>query len=229
MSSKKKLKSKSKKNEDESNIYTSKESGKIYGGQELGDYSENLDIDPDDEVDYDTNEDEKYDPVNEGDVLEDPDEETEVEEIGEIDVSEEYVETKTCHYKNLEKDFIFPDDDDSTIYSKMEFKKIPDEERESDPIMTYYEMVRIIGTRAQQFNLGAKPLIKVPSGLHPAKIAYLELIAKMTPYIIRRHLPGKKYEEWRIDELEIVHKIDDEFFVPENFTWNIPSKDSGQN
>lgn len=233
MSSKRKInhstrKSKHRSKKNGSDTYGSRNGGGLYGGQELDDYAENLDIDPDDEVDYDTNEDDKYDPVNEGDELEDPDEETDVEETGEVEADEEYVETKTCHYKNLEKDFIYPDEDDSAIYSKLEYRKISDDERETDPIMTYYEMVRIIGTRAQQFSLGAKPLIKGPKGLHPAKLAYLELTSKMTPYIIRRHLPGKKYEEWRVDELEIVHKIDDDFFVPENFDWKMPSKNSGQ-
>ncbi len=99
----------------------------------------------------------------------------------------------------------------------MEQKKIPTEERESGNIMTYYEMVRIIGTRAQQFNFGSPPLVEGLEGLHPAKMAYLELLAKMTPFIIKRKLPGKKYEEWRIDELDLIHEINDDFFVPEKF------------
>jgi len=126
-------------------------------------------------------------------------------------------EAKVCHYKNLKKDFVIMDDDDSTIYANLEYRKIPTEERDTDDIMTYYEMVRIIGTRAQQFNFGSKPLIEGVTALHPAKMAYLELMAGMTPFIIRRHLPNKKYEEWKISELRLIHMIDDEFFVPENF------------
>lgn len=197
---------------------------------ELDSDSSTLDIDPDDEVDL--NEDDKYDPVNEGEEVEDTDEEIEENEAAEEEVEEEMnigeegeegedfeTGTKPCHMKNLNKDFIVLDEDDSSLYSKMEYKKIADEDRETDPVMTYYEMVRIIGTRAQQFNFGAEPLVKGLDGLHPARMAYLELVAKMTPYIIRRHLPSKKYEEWKISELEIIHQISDSFFVPEKFDW----------
>lgn len=184
-----------------------------------------IDIDPDDEKDIDTNEDDKYDPINEFDEPEDTDEETgEAEEEREEEMESEELETeeylpvaKICHMKNLNKDFVVPDEDESLSYEKSEYKKIEDADRITDPIMTYYEMVRIIGTRAQQFNLGAEPLVEGLDKLHAAKMAYLELIAKMTPFIIRRYLPGKKYEEWKIDELQIIHQIDNDFFVPDNF------------
>jgi DNA-directed RNA polymerase subunit K/omega len=154
---------------------------------------------------------------------EEEEEEGEVEyEIGDDDGKDEYAaESKACHVKNLNKDFIVLDGDDSNLYAKLEYKKIPTEDRETDPIMTYYEIVRILGTRAQQFNFGAKPLVDGLDGLHPAKMAYIELVSHMTPFIIRRHLPGKTYEEWRVDELEIIHEIDDEFFVPENFNLQV--------
>ena len=213
---------------------------------ELGDDSNSLDTDPDEEMDQ--VDDDKYDPINDAEEVEDADVES-IESVGgdENDENEGndegeenedrgigedgdgdgdpdgdgYTgETKQCHLKNLNKDFIVLDEDDSNMYGKMEYKRIADEDRESDNIMTYYEMVRVIGTRAQQFNFEAPPLVKGLSGLHVAKMAYIELIAKMTPYIIRRHLPGKKYEEWRIDELDIIHKITDDFFVPENFDWD---------
>ena len=216
---------------------------------ELGDDSATLDIDPDDEQDIDSNEDDKYDPVNEMEETEDPNEESDIAEetaeneavdenenedeagsevekdMGEDD-KEFTADAKKCHLKNLNKDFIVLDEDDSHMYGKMEYKKITDENRECDAIMTYYEMVRIIGTRAQQFNFGAEPLVKGIEGLHPAKMAYLELISKMTPFIIRRHLPGKKYEDWRLDELEIIHSIDDDFFVPEKFNWDALFKEA---
>jgi DNA-directed RNA polymerase subunit K/omega len=202
-----------------------------------------FDTDPDDEEH--PGEEDKYDPINDIDEPEDPDEESdagketeEEEDEGEeidkdVDEKEgddgEFVgeedgytapESKTCHMKNLNKDFIVLDEDDSNMYGKMEYKRIADVDRESDNIMTYYEMVRIIGTRAQQFNFGAEPLVRGLDGMHPAKMAYIELVAKMIPFIIRRHLPGKKYEEWRVDELEIVHQITDDFFVPEKFDWD---------
>ena len=196
---------------------------------ELGDDNPPLDIDPDDEVEFDSNDDDKFDPINEAEEVEDEDDdddqgidektEESKEEAEEIeDADEEYTgESKTCHLKDLNKDFIVLDEDDSNMYGRMEYKKIPNEERISDPIMTYYEMVRVIGTRAQQFNYGAEPMVEGLEGLHPAKMAYIELISKMTPFIIKRRLPGKRYEEWRIDELEIIHKITDDFFIPGKF------------
>ena len=218
-----------------------------YVSQSGGDSDEGgdstIDLDPDDEEYADLNEDETYDPVTEFPESVDSDEEIEKEveedeEIDEAELEEEAAaeeeneellgEAKPCHMKNLNKDFIVLDEDDSNIYGKMEYKKIADQDRISDPIMTYYEMVRIIGTRAQQFNFGAEPLVKGLEGLHPAKMAYLELIAKMTPFIVRRHLPSKRYEDWHIDELEIIHVISDDFFVPEKFNWEALMKQASK-
>ena len=99
----------------------------------------------------------------------------------------------------------------------MLFTKIPNQDRATDAILTYYEMVRIIGTRAQQFNFGAPPLVIGIDELHPAQMAYIELISYMIPFIVRRPLPGKRYEEWKCDELKLIHTIDDPFFVPKDF------------
>lgn len=205
--------------------------GETRGEEELDPDSDHLDRDPDDEKpdNLEADEEEEYNPV-ENEELVDPDEEKDIEEMeeeveGELIVEEEFPEeeevgeTKVCHMKNLKKDAIVLDEDDSNMYGKMEYKRIPNEERVSDPIMTYYEIVRIIGTRAQQFNLGAEPLVQGIDHFPPPQMAYIELMAKMTPFIIRRHLPGKKYEDWRIDELEIIHTISDDFFVPGKLDW----------
>jgi DNA-directed RNA polymerase subunit K/omega len=211
---------------------------------ELDSDSTTIDVDPD-EKESDSNGDDKFDPINEGDESEDEDDE-EYDEDNNEDTDEEIAEDETteyadedldnenpgefksCYLKNLNKDknFVVLDEDDSNLYSKMEYKRIDDKDRISDNILTYYEMVRIIGTRAQQFNLGAKPLVKGLDGLHTAQMAFVELMAKMTPFIIRRHLPGKTYEEWKIDELEIAHTIRDDFYVPKNFDWSTIRKDS---
>lgn len=192
---------------------------------EVDEADNEADNEVDDEVDDEVGDDEVGDDESSDEV--DDDEVGDDNEVGDDEVVDDNVGddvdsksanmTKSCYLKNLNKDFIVMDEDDSNIYGKMEYKKIPDNERETDPIMTYYEMVRIIGLRAQQFDFGAKPLIKGIEGMHTAKMAYLELIAKMTPFIIRRPLPGKKYEDWRIDELEIIRQINDKYFVPDNF------------
>lgn len=194
--------------------------GSVTDSDEIDPQEELLDENAETEEENDEDEDEEDEEEVNEEVVEETDEGT--DEVEGVEVTEDKDETfvgesKVCYMKNLDKDFIVLDEDDSNMYGKLEYKWVAPEDRESDPIMTYYEMVRIIGTRAQQFNFGALPLVKGVDGLHPAKMAYLELIAKMTPYIIRRRLPGKRYEEWRVDELDIIHKIKDEFFVPENF------------
>ncbi|AUV58248.1 DNA-directed RNA polymerase subunit 6, partial [Bandra megavirus] len=196
---------------------------------QLDDDNSTLDIDPDDEADVDVDGDEKYNPIDEIDEPVDEDQGSELDEHGidevdpdSVDASEFIGDNKKCHMKNInkDKDFIALDDDDSNLYGKMEYKRIPDDERETDAVITWYEMVRIIGTRTQQLNYDAQPLVKGVEGLPPAKIAYIELQAKMTPFIIKRKMPGKKYEEWKIDELEIIHEITEEMFVPGKFDWN---------
>ena len=169
---------------------------------ELGDDDATHELDVDDEKD--PNEDDKYDPIDGVEEVEDSDEEIEKEDDDEQAAEDEVVEgevedeadipaeAKTCYLKKLNKDFIVLDEDDSNIYGKIEHKKVADEDRITDDVMTYYEMVRIIGTRAQQFNFGSQPLVKGLEGLHPAKMAYLELLAKMTPFIIRRLFAWKK-------------------------------------
>jgi DNA-directed RNA polymerase subunit K/omega len=71
------------------------------------------------------------------------------------------------------------------------------------PMMTKYEYVRIVGTRAKQIALGSKKFIKNTDGLEPKKVAILELRNKICPFKIKRPLPGNRYERWSINELEI--------------------------
>jgi DNA-directed RNA polymerase subunit K/omega len=165
-----------------------------------------------------------------GEEDEDDDEEVDEEEDGEVGEEEcdeddgekecNAGESKACYLKNIDKEVITVDSDDSNMYGKMPYKRINDEDRISDPFMTYYEFVKAIGTRARQFEFRSPPLVKNIDHLPPVKMAYVELMTRLTPFIIRRYLPGKKYEEWRIDELEIIHEISDDFFVPEKMDWN---------
>lgn len=128
---------------------------------------------------------------------------------------------KVCHKKGLKDIKVnILDEDDCKTYAKLEYTKIDDDDRITDPYLSYYEIVGVIGIRAQQFNYGAPPLVKGLEGLHPAKMAYVELLAKMTPLIVRRNMPNKKYEDWHIRELEMIHTIEDPFFVPEDWDWD---------
>lgn len=193
----------------------------IYSDTEGG--SEGLDTDADTDADEDTD-------ADVADTDADADEDVDADADADIEIESEYEETepggetyatesKKCYMKNLDKDFLVLDEDDSHMYGKKKWKRIPNSQRITDPVMTYYEMVRVIGTRAQQFNFGSPPLIENLDNLHSSKMAYVELMAKQTPFIIRRYLPGKLYEDWSVSELDIIHTISDDYFVPKNIDW----------
>jgi DNA-directed RNA polymerase I, II, and III subunit RPABC2 len=83
--------------------------------------------------------------------------------------------------------------------------KIAENQRVTEPILSKYERARVIGTRALQISGGAPPLIKVPKKnppFTPIEIAEMELNVGKIPLIIRRHLPNKNYEDWKVNELQ---------------------------
>lgn len=73
------------------------------------------------------------------------------------------------------------------------------------PILTKYEMTRVVGQRAKQLDSGAKAFVKVPlnviDGYH---IAMLELEQKKLPFIIKRPYPNGGVEYWCVSDLEIL-------------------------
>jgi DNA-directed RNA polymerase I, II, and III subunit RPABC2 len=81
--------------------------------------------------------------------------------------------------------------------------QVPDDERITLSKLTKYEMVRVLGIRAQQISVGAKTLVKNIEGKSPVEIAIYELKNKMTPFKIRRPLPNNTYEIWKIKELDV--------------------------
>lgn len=54
--------------------------------------------------------------------------------------------------------------------------------------LTRFEKARLIGARALQISMGAKPLVEVPDSLDPIDIANLELEKKLIPLESRRRL-----------------------------------------
>ena len=174
------------------------------------------DAEDEDEADQDVDDDDDDDNGNDETGIDD-EENANDDDLADNSESGFEPESKSCHLKNLNKDFFVLEEDDSSLYGKKNWVTVDSDKRVSDNILTFYEFVRLIGIRAQQFNFGAEPLVDGIEGMHSAKMAYLEVISKMTPCIIRRKLPGKRYEEWKLDELHIIHTISDDFFVPENF------------
>jgi DNA-directed RNA polymerase I, II, and III subunit RPABC2 len=73
------------------------------------------------------------------------------------------------------------------------------------PFLTKYEKARVLGQRAKQIEMGAKPFISVPENVIDGYvIAELELQQKRIPFIIRRPIPGGAFEYWNIRDLEVI-------------------------
>lgn len=74
------------------------------------------------------------------------------------------------------------------------------------PYLTKYERARVLGQRAKQINLGARPFVKVPENIIDGNlVAEMELAQKRIPFILRRPLPGNSGSEyWNLKDLEII-------------------------
>lgn len=105
----------------------------------------------------------------------------------------EYAEDDESDYDEEE---VFDDDfDDGEDIVKSEY-------RITKPILYNFERVRLIGDRAKQLALGAKPMIRNVTGLSAKQIAELELENNTIPFIIQRPLPNGKKERWTLKELQ---------------------------
>ena len=73
------------------------------------------------------------------------------------------------------------------------------------PMLTKYEKTRILGVRAKQINNGSAPFIELKENIIDGYlIAERELAEKKIPFIIRRPLPNRGSEYWRLEDLEII-------------------------
>jgi len=107
---------------------------------------------------------------------------------------------------DLEDDLIEEGDDDFKVVDFTNtYENMIKGDKKTLPIMTKYEKARIIGVRAQQIADGAIPTVKVLDKMVSAiKIAELELKERRLPLIIRRIITKNNYEDWRVDEFEII-------------------------
>jgi len=92
-------------------------------------------------------------------------------------------------------------DDDNVKYDEI----VKSEDRITKPFMTIFERVRLLGDRAKQLSLGAKPMIKGLETMNPKEIARLELEKGVIPLIIERSLPNGRKERWHVKELQIIN------------------------
>jgi DNA-directed RNA polymerase I, II, and III subunit RPABC2 len=87
-----------------------------------------------------------------------------------------------------------------------EGNKIIDKNHKTNPILTKYEMTKILGQRTKQLNSGCAPYIDVPNNIIDSYlIAQMELKAKKIPVIIRRPISNQKSEYWKLEDLEQIY------------------------
>jgi DNA-directed RNA polymerase subunit K/omega len=154
--------------------------------------------------------------INSDDDLEKKDEsEEEVDEESEEESEEENVDEGDgdCLYrftgkKKKAKDILADIEIEDDFFEDEHIETstfIESSKRVTKKYMTIYERVRILGERAKQLSLGAKPLIKGVENMDPKTVARMELEKKVIPLIIIRTLPNGQKEKWRVSELEIIN------------------------
>ena len=115
-------------------------------------------------------------------------------------------ELKDCELEDSVDDDDFLDGDESSeINENSEVKFVLGDDRKTNPRLTRYEMVRILGERIKQLTMGAKPLVKNVQDITYDQIALEELKLNMIPFKIKRPLPNNKVEIWDINELNKKH------------------------
>ncbi|VVU94487.1 hypothetical protein CPAV1605_209 [seawater metagenome] len=129
------------------------------------------------------------------------------EELKALDKTED--KDAECFFKYVDENNDFDEDDINITDSNANLSAaVPEDERISINRMTKYEYVRLLGTRTKQLAMGAKPMIKNVQGLSSKDIALLELKNNTTPLIVKRPLPNKRYELWKVSELIKNHLYD---------------------
>lgn len=82
---------------------------------------------------------------------------------------------------------------------------IDDPNHRTLPILSKYEIAKIIGLRTKQINNGSKPFIKVNEEIIDGEIiALMELKEKKIPFIIKRPISNNKFEYWKLQDLELI-------------------------
>jgi len=92
-------------------------------------------------------------------------------------------------------------EDEDTDKNKQKSIYVKSDERVTKPFLFEFERVRILGERARQLSLGAKPMLKNIDNFDPKLIAKMELEQKVIPLIILRELPDGRIEKWKVNEL----------------------------
>lgn len=161
----------------------------------------------DDEYDND-NDNEDKDIEDEVDDSEFPDDDEDTdEEKDEFTIEPDNETTTGCAIEDAinDDDEYYDNVEETEIITEQTSECVPKDKRISINRMTKYEMVRILGERTKQLNMGAKVLIKNYKGLSYEKIAEEEFKRNMIPFKIKRPLPNGKFELWAMEELNKEH------------------------
>jgi DNA-directed RNA polymerase subunit K/omega len=109
-------------------------------------------------------------------------------------IENHHPELKTLNYEEIETLATVVRDRESTIIDPL---------HRTLSVLSRYEKARILGERAKQINMGAKPFIEVDESMIDGYlIALKELEKKVIPFIIQRPLPNGGSEYWRVADLE---------------------------
>jgi DNA-directed RNA polymerase subunit K/omega len=188
--------------------------GQDLDGQELeGQEGQDID-DQEDEIDQEDQEDQEDDEQDD-DELEGDDYGDDEQIVGLEDDEIEIGEDDGCLYRFGKANVTGSDDEDVDVDdvddiafdddTKKDSFIVKDDERETKPVMTKYERVRILGDRAKQLSLGAKPMLLGVENMNPKEIARLELERKVVPFIVEKVMPDGRRERWKVSELKIVN------------------------
>jgi DNA-directed RNA polymerase subunit K/omega len=80
-----------------------------------------------------------------------------------------------------------------------------DKHHKSQPFLSLYEKTKILSFRSNQLAQGARPYITVPEHVtNVLEIAKLELMQRRLPYIVKRPMPDRSFEYWRLSDLMII-------------------------
>ena len=75
------------------------------------------------------------------------------------------------------------------------------DKRVTTKYMTKYERARVIGARAHQLSMNARPMVDPGAETDALRIAEKELSMGRLPMIVRRFLPDGTHEDWHACEL----------------------------
>ena len=118
------------------------------------------------------------------------------EEDGDFDDDEDGLDEESVDIVDDDEDHVEGDG----FKNKRGYKK--NSERITAKFLTKYERARILGTRALQLSKNAPPMVvPQPGETDPYRLAERELAEGKIPFIVRRYLPDRTYEDWKLSEL----------------------------